>query len=89
MVVRVAGRAVVENAIAPTGNVVQPRHSAILQSGGRRVVRVKCASRLRSVRIADYWRCVCDNRLPTEVNDLFAEWESDPLELLSLPGLGL
>ena len=25
----------------------------------------------------------------TEVDDLFAQWESDPLELLSLPDLGM
>jgi hypothetical protein len=29
-----------------------------------------------------------DSHRQTEVDDLFAQWESDPLELLSFPDLG-
>jgi hypothetical protein len=29
-----------------------------------------------------------DSHRQTEVDDLFAQWESDPLQLLSLPDLG-
>ena len=81
MVVRVAGRAVVENAIAPTGNVVQPRHSAILQSGGHRVSEPQ-----RSVCLANDTRLANDKH-HTEVDDVFAQWESDPLQPLSFPDL--
>jgi hypothetical protein len=31
---------------------------------------------------------VASDKHHTEVDDLFAEWESDPFELLSLPDLG-
>jgi hypothetical protein len=31
---------------------------------------------------------VANDKHRTEVDDLFAQWESDPLELLSIPGLG-
>jgi hypothetical protein len=34
-------------------------------------------------------RWVSDNDSPSDVDDLFAEWDSDPLELLSLPDLGM
>ena len=40
-------------------------------------------------RIADDSRLARDNHRQTEVDDLFAQWESDPLELLSLPDLGM
>ncbi len=39
-------------------------------------------------RIADNTRWANDKH-HTEVDDLFAEWDSDPLELLSLPDLGM
>ena len=32
---------------------------------------------------------VANDKHHTEVDDLFAQWESDPLELLSLPDLGM
>ena len=32
---------------------------------------------------------VANDKHHTEVDDLFAEWESDPLALLSLPDLGM
>ncbi|MHB8971019.1 MAG: hypothetical protein ACYC3X_11400 [Pirellulaceae bacterium] len=32
---------------------------------------------------------VANDRHHTEVDDLFAQWDSDPLELLSLSGLGI
>ena len=41
-----------------------------------------------TVRLADAFRWARDNHRKTEVDDLFAEWESDPLELLSVPDLG-
>jgi hypothetical protein len=31
---------------------------------------------------------VANDKHHTEVDDLFAQWDSDPLELLSLPDLG-
>ena len=36
-------------------------------------------------RVANDSRLARDNHRQTEVDDLFAEWDSDPLELLSLP----
>ncbi len=53
-----------------------------------RAAGIECASPQRSVRITD------DNRLAndkhhTDEDDLFAQWDSDPLELLSLPDLGM
>jgi hypothetical protein len=38
-------------------------------------------------RIANNARWASDNHRQTEVDDLFAQWDSDLLELLSLPGL--
>ena len=38
-------------------------------------------------RIADDSRLANDTH-HTEVDDLFAQWDTDPLELLSLPDLG-
>ena len=32
---------------------------------------------------------VANDKHHTEVDDLFAQWDSDPLELLSLPDLGM
>ena len=32
---------------------------------------------------------MANNKHHTEVDDLFAEWESDPLALLTLPDLGM
>jgi hypothetical protein len=40
-------------------------------------------------RIADDSRWARANHHQAEVDDLFAQWESDPLELLSFPGLGM
>ena len=40
-------------------------------------------------RIANDSRWASDNHRQTEVDDLFAEWDSDPLALLSLPDLGM
>jgi hypothetical protein len=40
------------------------------------------ANRLTNDRVAN-------DKHHTEVDDLFAEWESDPLELLRLPDLGM
>jgi hypothetical protein len=40
-------------------------------------------------RITDDSRWVRDNRHEAEVDDLFAQWESDPLELFSFPNLGM
>jgi hypothetical protein len=42
-----------------------------------------------SLRIADDNRWARDNHRQTDVDDLFAQWDSDPLELLSLPNLGM
>jgi hypothetical protein len=40
-------------------------------------------------RIAENSRWASDNHRQTDVDDLFAEWESDPLALLTLPDLGM
>ena len=32
---------------------------------------------------------VANDKHHTEVDDLFAQWDSDPLELLSFPDLGM
>ncbi len=40
-------------------------------------------------RITDDSRWANDNHHQTEVDDLFAQWESDPLQLLSFPDLGM
>jgi hypothetical protein len=40
-------------------------------------------------RIADDSRWARADHHQAEVDDLFAQWESDPLELLSFPGLGI
>ncbi len=39
-------------------------------------------------RLSDDSRLARDNHRHTKVDDLFAQWEDDPLELLSLPDLG-
>jgi hypothetical protein len=41
----------------------------------------------RSVRLAS--DSVANDKYHTEVDDLFAEWDSDPLGLMSLPDLGM
>jgi hypothetical protein len=41
----------------------------------------------RSVRLAN--DSVANDKHHTEVDDLFAQWDSDPRELLSLPDLGM
>ena len=40
-------------------------------------------------RITDDSRWVRANHRQAEVDDLFAQWESDPLQLLSFPDLGM
>ena len=40
-------------------------------------------------RLADNSRSARDNHRQAEVDDLFAQWESDPLQLLSLTDLGM
>ena len=40
-------------------------------------------------RIANNSRSARDNHRQAEVDDLFAQWESDPLQLLSLTDLGM
>ena len=54
-----------------------------------RVAGVESSSPQQSIRLTDDSRRARDSHRQTEVDDLFAEWESDPLELLSLPGLGM
>ena len=54
-----------------------------------RAAGIECASPQRSVRITDDSRWARDNHLQAEVDDLFAQWESDPLQLLSFPDLGM
>ena len=54
-----------------------------------RVVGVESSSPQPSVRIADDYRWARANHRQTKVDDLFAQWESDPLQLLSFPDLGV
>ena len=50
---------------------------------------VESSSPQPSVRIADDYRWASDNHRQAKVDDLFAQWESDPLQLLSFPELGM
>ena len=59
-----------------------------IRQGGR-VAGVESSSPQPSVRIADDYRWARDSHRQTKVDDLFAQWESDPLELLSFPDLGM
>ena len=40
-------------------------------------------------RITDDYRLARSNNHQAKVDDLFAQWESDPLQLLSFPDLGI
>jgi hypothetical protein len=42
-----------------------------------------------ATHLSNYSRWARDNHHQAEVDDLFAQWESDPLELLSVPDLGI
>ncbi len=53
------------------------------------VAGVESASSQQSIRLTDDSRWASDNHRQTEVDDLFAQWESDPLALLTLPDLGI
>jgi hypothetical protein len=50
---------------------------------------LSCTVSASANRIADDSRSARDNHRQAEVDDLFARWESDPLELLSLPDVGM
>ena len=66
------------------------------------VARHSRPATLPSCKVAGGWHRVCEpssnlglandrvanDTRHAEVDDLFAQWESDPLELLSLPDLG-
>ncbi|MHB8973801.1 MAG: hypothetical protein ACYC3X_16635 [Pirellulaceae bacterium] len=54
-----------------------------------RVAEVESASPQRSVRLTDDSRGARGNHRQADVDDLFAQWASDPLQLLSFPDLGM
>ncbi len=53
------------------------------------VAGVESSSLQPIVRITDDYRWARANHRQTKVDDLFAQWESDPLQLLSFPDLGI
>ncbi len=61
--------------------------SAVLGRSGRprRLITLRFACN----PIADDSRLVRDNHHQAKVDDVFAEWDTDPLQLLSLPDLGM
>jgi hypothetical protein len=53
------------------------------------VAGVESSSPQQSIRLTDDSRLARDNHRQAEVDDLFAQWDSDPLALLSAPDLGM
>ncbi len=67
-------------------DTVRRSESRIVESHARDLSYTVGAS---ANRLADNSRWASDHHRDTEVDDLFAEWDSDPLELLSLSDLGM
>ncbi len=66
-----------------------PRGKFRGEGAGKAAAGVESASPQLSVRLADDSHWARDNHRQAKVDDLFAQWESDPLQLLSIPDLGM